>query len=105
MIKTVQCAYCIHLDKNSMCVRKCTAFPEGIPEDILEGRHDHRFAYSGDHGIRLELKPGIPEELLGKPRPPKMPVTANGADGTLSQATPEKEATPLREAEDVAARF
>lgn len=35
---------------------KCTAFPMGIPNDIIYGRHDHRKKYQGDKGIRFELK-------------------------------------------------
>ena len=63
MIKTVQCGFCTHYFAGQ---ERCTAFPNGIPEDILEGRADHRLPYAGDHGIRLELKPGLPESILGQ---------------------------------------
>lgn len=36
----------------------CTAFPGGIPADILTGRHDHRTPFSGDHGVRYSPKAG-----------------------------------------------
>ena len=32
----------------------CTAFPKGIPIEILTGIHDHRFPFSGDKGITWE---------------------------------------------------
>jgi len=32
----------------------CRAFPDGIPEDITEGRNLHRQPYDGDRGVRFE---------------------------------------------------
>ena len=33
---------------------KCKAFPDGIPEKILTGEHDHTKPFKGDNGIRFE---------------------------------------------------
>ena len=33
---------------------KCAAFPDRIPDAILNGEHDHREPYPGDNGIRFE---------------------------------------------------
>jgi hypothetical protein len=33
-------------------IATCEAFPDGIPDDVLENRLDHRQPVSGDHGIR-----------------------------------------------------
>ena len=32
----------------------CKAFPNGIPDKILTGKHDHTKLYKGDNGIRFE---------------------------------------------------
>ena len=45
-----QCLQCKHLIGNG----KCSAFPNGIPAAIIEGRHDHRQPYRGDNGIHFE---------------------------------------------------
>jgi hypothetical protein len=32
----------------------CKAYPDGIPEEILTGEHDHTTPYKGDNGIQFE---------------------------------------------------
>jgi hypothetical protein len=43
----------------------CSAFPDGIPAEILDSEADHRRPYPGDRGIRFELKK---QELTGSAR-------------------------------------
>ena len=51
----LQCFHCHFLlrvvDSEVLC---CEAFSSGIPNEILQGEHDHREPYSGDHGILFE---------------------------------------------------
>jgi hypothetical protein len=54
---TPPCASCQHFDRTRRDVERCTAFPDGIPDDIRFGRDDHRLPYEGDHGIRWALRP------------------------------------------------
>lgn len=49
-----QCITCVHYRLNG----ECDAFPNGIPEPIILGEHDHRQPYPGDNGIRFEAMPG-----------------------------------------------
>jgi hypothetical protein len=49
------CIFCRHLTEGQV---RCTAFPQGIPDDLLFALRDHREPYEGDRGIRFELKPG-----------------------------------------------
>jgi hypothetical protein len=47
-----QCATCLHLEVDPE--QTCTAFPDGIPDDIWWNRFDHRQPHSGDHGVGWE---------------------------------------------------
>jgi hypothetical protein len=46
------CFWCRHRDHSEREV--CAAFPEGIPDAIWNGDHDHQTPFPGDHGIRFE---------------------------------------------------
>lgn len=48
----VACASC----KNYIGEQKCAAFPNGIPQPILDGKNDHRQPYPGDHGVQYEAE-------------------------------------------------
>jgi len=57
----VQCLKCRHYMTGE--VSPCPGFPDGIPDEILKGDHDHRIPWEGDHGIRFEPDPALqPEE-------------------------------------------
>ena len=46
------CNRCAH----HLGAARCAAFPERIPNAILDGEHDHREPYLGDRGIRFEAE-------------------------------------------------
>lgn len=51
-----QCAHCEHLRP----YQKCAAFPDGIPQAILDNEHDHRKPYPSDNGVLFASKRGEP---------------------------------------------
>lgn len=51
-VEMVQCMTCIHW--KAVKGQACAAFPDGIPQKIINGRFDHRKPYPGDHGIRYQ---------------------------------------------------
>lgn len=51
-----QCVTCKH---KSTTGATCTAFPNGIPEQILTNASDHTKPYPGDNGIRYERRTDV----------------------------------------------
>ena len=54
---STQCQTCRHFQnasylKGDMLV--CAVYPEGIPDEILSMKHDHRKPFKGDKGQRYE---------------------------------------------------
>ena len=49
------CIGCRHLVGNLM-EPHCSAFPEGVPWDVLLSKVDHRQPFPGDNGIQFEPK-------------------------------------------------
>lgn len=49
VISEPMCGLCLHF----WGLDSCTAFPEGIPEEILHGPNNHKEPYPGDHGLRF----------------------------------------------------
>jgi len=50
------CLECKHFYKNEYEEFCCKAFPEGIPDKIIEGKVNHKKPYKGDNGIQFEEK-------------------------------------------------
>lgn len=61
-----QCTYCKHLAATSPKPYSpaCSAFQEGIPEEILANEFDHRGEAEGDNGVRFEPRKDVPEPVL-----------------------------------------
>lgn len=55
-----QCCYCLHRDTSGK-ITQCPAYPDGVPQTILDNALDHRNPIARDNGIRFEPKPGVAE--------------------------------------------
>lgn len=53
MITANKCFFCKHIIVDGTLDRKCKAFPDGIPEEIISGKFNHEKPYPGDNGIRF----------------------------------------------------
>ena len=52
-----QCKICQHYQReNESGKLHCTAFPDGIPVEIITGEHNHEKEYGGDNGIRWKKR-------------------------------------------------
>lgn len=72
------CVYCQHLnreveaggddDVEGMLLWQCTAFPAGIPSEIMANRADHRQPYPGDNEMQFEqmadIEPAPVDEMF-----------------------------------------
>jgi hypothetical protein len=77
-ILSPQCARCAHYRGPGGKIKRigdgfamiafvtCDAYPRGIPGKICSERHDHRFPFKGDHGIRFEPRPDQEEWRRGQ---------------------------------------
>lgn len=54
MVIMHQCAFCKHYQGNKGVTCLCSAFPEGIPDEIINNEFDHKQPYPGDHNIHWE---------------------------------------------------
>ena len=53
-----QCVNC----KRYQGLGECEAFPDGIPEEIMTGTHDHSEPFEGDQGLLFDPMDPDPEE-------------------------------------------
>ena len=71
------CINCKHLIQTEGWTWKCAAFPDAIPEEIVNNIADHRQPFEGDNNIRyLAVIDGMPMPHFGPKKKPKRPAGA-----------------------------
>ena len=60
-MKKSQCSFCRHLTVPVGEVATCTAFPDGIPDDVRDTTRDHRVPLPDDNDVQWE--PLTPEDV------------------------------------------
>lgn len=50
-LRVSQCTFCSHRGPDGT---RCTAYPDGIPVELLYNEHDHRCEFPGDNGMRYQ---------------------------------------------------
>jgi len=60
-VTVLECATCKRLDRSELgrYVKRCEAFPDGIPDEILFGDRQHRDPFPGDQGLLYEPDPAF----------------------------------------------
>jgi hypothetical protein len=67
MVTLPWCTYCKHVAleektrANGEKYLPCSAFPNGIPDEILADQFKHDKPYPGDHGIQFESATPVPQ--------------------------------------------
>jgi len=50
------CMTCKHYHFDNYASMTCDAYPDGIPDKIIDGKVKHNKPYNGDNGIQFEEK-------------------------------------------------
>lgn len=59
------CAFCKRFNAKVANKNVCEAFPDGIPDAIIEMQRDHRQPYPGDRGLRFAAEDPALVKYLG----------------------------------------
>lgn len=63
------CMTCARLDRTERGATTCSAFPDGIPAEINQGRVSHTQPYPGDHGQQWLVWDAAPADVKAANHP------------------------------------